>query len=138
MFVTQRVASVKNAEQIIVLEEGRVVGMQLWYRSGSVAHYHLGAYTDEGYDVRASFGLFWRSIEYFADEGVAVLNLGGGAGLRADAADGLARFKRGWATRSAHSLLVGRILDLGEYTRLTGAGKQGTDFFPAYRSGEVG
>lgn len=42
------------------------VGMLLWYLERDVGYYHLGAYTDEGYRLRASYGLFWRSIELLA------------------------------------------------------------------------
>ena len=73
------------------------VGLCLWYVQGPVAHYHLGAFDETGYALRASFALFWRAIDYFAHLGLRWLNLGAGAGVKNSGMDGLRRFKRGLA-----------------------------------------
>lgn len=116
--------------------EGRPVGMVLWYVQGAVAYYHLAAYSPDGYQLRASFALFWRSLEYFAETGLRWLNLGAGAGLRSGE-DGLTRFKRGWATGVRPAYLCGRIFDRAAYAEL--ARERQVDpsaYFPAYRQGE--
>jgi hypothetical protein len=115
----------------------QTVGMILWYLQERVAYYHLGAYTDEGYQLRASFALFRRALEYFAESGIKYANLGAGAGLGSDADDGLSRFKRGWSTGVRTTYLCGRIFDREEYGRLVRErGVAATDYFPAYRKGE--
>lgn len=116
--------------------DGETVGMALWYVQGQVGYYHLAAYSDEGYRLRASFAIFWRALEYFAAGGLRWLNLGAGAGLQATE-DGLTRFKRGWSTGTRTVYLCGRILDRAAYDTLVRAHTAGpTAFFPAYRLGE--
>lgn len=119
------------------LRHGRPAGILLWYVSGDVAYYHLGAYSSAGYEHRASFALFWYAIEFFSAAGVRLLDLGAGPGLRA-AADGLTRFKRGWATGTRTAYFCGRIFDEMAYRRLAGGASAKTTYFPAYREGEFG
>lgn len=115
---------------------GETVGMALWYVQGDVGYYHLAAYSDEGYRLRASFALFWRALEHFAAHGLRWLNLGAGAGLQA-AEDGLTRFKRGWSTGVRTAYLCGRVIDRAAYESLVSVRAAGpTTYFPAYRLGE--
>jgi hypothetical protein len=115
------------------------VGMTLWYEDRGVAYYHLGAYSETGYEFEASFALFWRVIDYFANKGLQWLNLGAGAGLSNDEADGLARFKRGWATGTRTAYFCGRIFDEAKYAEAMRARQVSeSDYFPAYRKGEFG
>ena len=115
----------------------QTVGMILWYLQNGVAYYHLGAYTDEGYHLRASFALFRKALDYFAACGLKYVNLGAGAGLGSAADDGLSRFKRGWSTGVRTAYLCGRIFDRQKYDQLVRArGVGATDYFPAYRKGE--
>ena len=115
---------------------GETVGMVLWYVQGDVGYYHLAAYSDAGYRLRASFALFWRSLAYFAAGGLRWLNLGAGAGLEA-AEDGLTRFKRGWSTGTRTAMLCGRVFDRTKYDALTNVRQIGaTSYFPAYRLNE--
>jgi hypothetical protein len=116
--------------------QGVTAGITLWYAQDDAAYYHLGAYSETGYAVRASFALFQFAIEYFRGR-VRWLNLGAGAGAWCDAADGLTRFKRGWASGVRTAWLCGRILDRHRYTALAAAcGTAATSYFPAYRAGE--
>ena len=117
-----------------------VVSMSLWLIDGATAHYHLGASEPRGYAAHASYGTFARAFEVLAERGVEWVDLGGAAGdgdLRAgrDAGhdDGLARFKRGWATGERTAWLGGRILDRERYALLA---KHHDDarYFPAYRA----
>jgi hypothetical protein len=119
------------------IRDQQTVGMILWYVQNGIAYYHLGAYTDEGYHFRASFALFRKALEYFAEAGLNYANLGAGAGLGSDADDGLSRFKRGWSTCVRTAFICGRIFDRQEYDRLVRARGVGvTNYFPAYRNGE--
>lgn len=123
------------------MQENRTVGMTLWYVQGDAAYYHLGAYSQLGYDLRASFALFWRVMETFAADGLRWLSLGAGAGAATDAGSeetaGLARFKRGWATGSQTAYLCGRVFDAVRYAALTKANDLAPgSYFPAYRKGE--
>lgn len=118
---------------------GITVGMLLWYVQEDRAYYHLGAYSELGYELRASFALFWRAIEYFADSGIHYLNLGAGAGLDSKGTDGLTRFKRGWATGTRTVYFCGRIFDHAKYQEIVKAKNvPKTEYFPAYRFGEFG
>ena len=116
---------------------GATVGINLWYVREGVGYYHLGAYSEEGYRLRASFALFWQAIEHFAAAGLRWLDLGAGAGATNDGSDGLTRFKRGWTNGARTAYLCGRIFDYEKYRRLADAKrvKEG-DYFPAYRKGE--
>ena len=119
------------------IHERETVGMTLWYLQNSVAYYHLGAYTNEGYRLRASFALFRQALDYFAETGLKHANLGAGTGLGSDAGDGLTRFKRGWSTSERNTYLCGRIFDRQAYDQLVRVRDAGTtDYFPAYRRGE--
>ncbi len=118
--------------------ENVTVGMTVWYVQGETGYYHLGAYTDVGYDARASYAVFSKAIRYFAAAGVRWLDLGAAAGLREEQSDGLARFKRGWSTGTKAAYLCGRIFDRGAYAALAKpSGPTTSSYFPAYREGEL-
>ena len=117
-------------------EGNTTVGMHLWLVDGDVARSHLSASSDRGYQLSSSYALHWSANEYFAGK-VRWLALGSGAGLTADATDGLSIFKRGWATGTRPAYLCGRICDPDRYADLArAAGSAGTNYFPAYRLGE--
>jgi Acetyltransferase (GNAT) domain len=117
--------------------EGSTVGMLLWYVQDEVGYYHLGAYSEKGYALKVSFGLFWHAINYFATNGLRWLNLGAGAGATNVVDGGLSRFKRGWATGTRTAYFCGRIFDHATYREIIRtSGCKGTDYFPAYRQGE--
>ena len=101
---------------------GTTVGITVWYRAGRLAYYHLGAYSDAGYAVGASFAIFDFALRYLAAAGVQWLDLGGAPGLEADRRDGLSRFKRGWATGTLPVYLCGRILNRPAYAALVDGG----------------
>lgn len=118
------------------VHKGTTVSMILWYIQGEVGYYHLGASSALGYELRASFALFWSAIEYFANK-LRWLNLGAGAGVQDSNTDGLGRFKRGWSTGTRTTYFCGRIFDHERYAEIVKAkGVSTTDYFPAYRKGE--
>ncbi len=55
----------------------QTVGMLLWYVADSVAYYHLGAFSDAGYETRAAFALFDAALNEFASLGLRWALLGG-------------------------------------------------------------
>lgn len=117
--------------------DGDIVGMTVWYVHGDVGYYHLGAFSESGYRLRAGFAIFSRALEHFAAAGIRWLSLGGAAGAgKVEADDGLARFKRGWSTGSRTMYLCGRILDRETYRQLTRGASGTKSYFPAYRAGE--
>lgn len=117
--------------------EDTTIGMLLWYVQDEVGYYHLGAYNDRGYEMRASFALFWFAIEYFVDSGLCWLNLGAGAGVEGNDEDGLSRFKRGWSTGTRTTYFCGHVFDHGRYSKIIKAMSiSTTDYFPAYRLAE--
>lgn len=119
------------------LTAGTTVGAHLWFVQGDVAHSHLAAFNSSGYDLMASYALYWRAIDYFSDT-MRWLNLGAGAGVQANSTDGLSRFKRGWASNTRTAYFCGRIFDERKYIEIAQA--RGVDekagYFPAYRQGE--
>jgi hypothetical protein len=115
------------------------IGMLLWYVRDAVGYYHLGAFSEEGYALGASFALFRHAIEVFRAEGLKWLTLGGAAGVVPRADDGVSRFKEGWSTGTRMAYFCGRIFDRERYDRIVraAAGVE-TGFFPAYRQLEWG
>jgi hypothetical protein len=113
---------------------GKVVGMTLWIVSGAIAHYHLAAYSDRGYELKASFAMFWESLEALAAAGIHRVGLGSGAGVY-EADEGLSRFKRGWSNEVRTAYFCGRVLDRQRYDALVArTGTQQSAYFPAYRT----
>jgi hypothetical protein len=117
--------------------DDETVGLHLWYVDGQVAYGHLGATSTRGYELMASYALYGFAVRHFQTR-ARWLDLGGVAGLSDDdPADGLRRFKAGWATGTRQSYLCGRILQPDVYARLVVERVRGaTTYFPAYREGE--
>lgn len=126
-------AQVPGFTAFSAIENGKTLGMTLWYLQHGVAYYHLGAYSDAGYVRGASFGLFWHALSHFARLGARWASLGAGAGTT-DNESGLTRFKRGWATETRPVYFCGRILKPAIYAELTSKSSPRGDFFPAYRA----
>jgi lipid II:glycine glycyltransferase (peptidoglycan interpeptide bridge formation enzyme) len=117
---------------------GNTVGAHLWYLHGEIAHSHLAAFSPLGYELMASYALYWFAIEYFADK-VSWLNLGAGAGVESEGSDGLSRFKKGWATETRTAFFCGHVFNKAKYAEIVKAKRAGqTSYFPAYRKGEFG
>ncbi len=119
---------------------GESVGIVLWSMQNDGGYYHLAAYSESGYDMRASFAIFWTAINDFSAQGVHWLNLGAGAGAgSSDQANGLTRFKSGWSSETRTAYFCGRIFNHAAYDEIGTARQiQQTHYFPAYRQGEFG
>jgi Acetyltransferase (GNAT) domain len=114
---------------------GETVGLDLWYKQGDVAYGHLVAFSERGYQLRASYATKWFMLNYFVGK-VRWVDFGGGAGVRTNGADGLTVYKDGWSTGTVPVYLCGRIFDPAVYNSLTeAAGTTGSAYFPAYRAG---
>jgi hypothetical protein len=125
-----RQLAVPGATIVRATHGGDTACMLVWYTQGDVAYYHLGASSERGYDLRASYAAFWASIEHFKDK-VKTLSLGAGAGVEDDPDNGLTRFKRGWSNGTMQTYLCGKVLDRKRYDKLSRGKREG--FFPAYR-----
>jgi Acetyltransferase (GNAT) domain len=114
----------------------KTIGMALWFEDAPNAHYHLAAYSPEGYEVSASYALFAASFDHLRELGVRWVDLGGAAGT-SSVDDGLTRFKRGWASEERTAYLCGRVLDRTSYAQLVER-RSGADsrWFPAYRAAD--
>jgi len=114
-----------------------VVGLDLWYQQGEVAYGHVAAFSDVGYQLRASYATKWTMLRYFYER-VRWVDLTGTAGASDDHDSGLAQFKAGWSTETKPVYLCGRILQPARYEDLTRQrGARETNYFPAYRQGEL-
>jgi hypothetical protein len=112
-----------------------VLGIHLWYVQGDVAYGHLGATNAQGYELMASYALYWYAIEQLRPI-VRWLDLGNAPGLvEPDKSNGLLRFKSGWATDVRQVYLCGKILNQRRYAELAEISRTSpATFFPAYRS----
>lgn len=113
----------------------RCVSAAIWLRGRDAVYYHLGASTEEGYEHRAAYAIFWEAIARFSSQ-AAWMVIGAGAGS-GTASAGLAQFKKGWSDLERWSYFCGVRLRPTEYDELlvTEASRQ-TAYFPAYRVGE--
>jgi len=119
------------------IHEGETSGAHLWALHDGVVHSHLTAFSDRGYGLMASYALHWAALEYFRGK-VAWLNLGGPAGLNPGRQDGLAQFKRGWASDTRNVYFCGRILNKNGYGEaIARRGVRGSNFFPEYRDPSI-
>jgi hypothetical protein len=130
--------SLPGAVMFRAVADGATVGAQIWYVQGAYAYNHLVATDAKGYELRAAFALYSEALECLAAT-CSLADLGAGPGAGSKAANGLAEFKRGWATATRPAYFCGRIYDRAVYDRLTRArAPAGTSHFPGYRVGEFG
>jgi hypothetical protein len=122
-----------NLIAVRAAQSDATVSMALWLVHGENAYYHLGASSDRGYSVSASYAVFAASLQELEERGVRFVNLGGAAG-NAGPENGLHRFKSGWANGSMPAYLCGRILNTQAYSELSEGITNPTGWFPAYRA----
>ncbi|MGB2985697.1 MAG: GNAT family N-acetyltransferase [Phycisphaerae bacterium] len=128
--------SIPGVVMFRAMSQGIMVGAHIWFVQDEAAYSHLSAYSPTGYELRASYALYWRAIEYFREQGL-VAWLDGGAGISRDGTDNLSQFKQGWSTATRPVWLCGCILNRERYAYIVNAkGVSETTYFPAYRRGE--
>ena len=121
----------------IGLHKGEIVGAGVVLIQGRLAYFHLAAYSDTGYKIRASYGIFWKVLNYLQAQGVHFLDIGGLSGIECDPKDGLARFKKGWSNETRLVYFCGHIFDRQKYETICQQFRiAGSGYFPAYRQGE--
>jgi hypothetical protein len=119
---------------------GRTIGMHLWYLQSGIAYSHLSAFDHEAYSLRAAYALHWFAIQEFKRDraqDVRWIDLGAGAGVEADARNGLSAFKRGWATDQKVKYFCGSVFNWENYRLLAETNRINSGYFPAYRAGEL-
>lgn len=114
--------------------EGRLVSAHLFVTHEGYAVSHLAASSAEGYARSAAYAV--NNFAIAALDDCEAISFGGAAGMGDDPADGLVRFKRGFANRSATAWLAGKALDPAAYAALS-AGHDDKAYFPAYRGVSV-
>ncbi len=132
----QQQLQVPSLRAYAAYQDTQIVGIVLWMVSETTAYYHLAAYSVAGYELKASFALFWHCLEDLANDNVHQAALGGGAGTFA-ASEGLSRFKQGWSSETRPAYFCGRILDRVRYAELTALSRSNGNaltYFPAYRA----
>jgi hypothetical protein len=126
----RELAGMPEVTALAARHRGEIVAIILWVRSGDIVYAHLEGGSPEALQTQATYGLIAAANEHFAD--CRIIHLGGAAGLDAEAGDGLAHFKRGFANRQVTAYFCGSCLQIDRYTALAGA-QPPTSFFPAYR-----
>jgi len=118
--------------------EGEIVGATLVLIHEQVAYSHLTAFCEEGYKIRASYGIYWKTLLYLQEQGIRYFEHGGTAGIKEDPKDGLTNFKKGWSNERRMAYFCGRVFDRGKYESICRM-KQiaGLEYFPAYRAAEI-
>lgn len=112
------------------------IGAQFYLLDGDVAHCHLGATNDIGYEMGCIHALDWYSVQHFSGQ-VRWINLGGGVGIGGSETDGLSQYKRGWSTNTRPTYFCGRILNPSLYAEISPLEIRSSEsYFPCYRSGE--
>lgn len=110
--------------------DSRLVSAHLFVVHQGRAISHLAASSVEGYAAGAAYAVNDVALARLND--CETINFGGGAGTGDDAADGLSRFKAGFANTTETAWLCGAVLDHDAYRALR-AGRQDNGYFPAYR-----
>ena len=120
-----------------VLFQGITIGANIFYVQDDVAYGHLSAFNAQGYELGAPYAVKWAAIEYFIDNKLHWLNLGGGSGTSDKDMDGLSWFKKGWANGTRTAYFCGRIFDQNKYSEIMKEkGIVESDYFPPYRKDE--
>lgn len=129
----EAVAGMDDVIAIGAFANGRLASAHIWIRCQDNIYSHLGASSDEGYRIGASYAVYDHSIAHFAD--CSLMDLGGVADT-GEASQGLDRFKRGFANGTRQKYLCGIVAKEDIYRQLSkGAvpSKAGEAYFPLYR-----
>lgn len=137
-FTTAQVAqqlAVPGAFLFTASLDGETLAFLLCYLMADVAYAHLAGASERGYELRASFALYYAALHHFRGD-ASWFVLGSTPDIEsASLRGGLALFKRGFATDTRPSFLCGSVFDRPTYRRL--GGSDTAAYFPAYRAGEA-
>lgn len=124
-----------GVELFVARKNQEIVGIDIWLISGEYGYAHLSAISPRGYEMRASYALYYFAIQHYSDH-LHWLDHGGASGIH-KTDDGLTMFKRGWASGTKPVYCCGKVLNRKKYDEIC-AKKQipETVYFPAYRVGE--
>ncbi|UCD51579.1 MAG: GNAT family N-acetyltransferase, partial [Phycisphaerales bacterium] len=129
---------VPGASFFVAVHAGRVIGALLVYQQGDVAYAQLTGVDDVGYELGASYALFYTAMQYCSEK-VFWFNLSGVPGVSDTGGEGLRWFKQGWSRETRVVYFCGRVFDQTAYDALCEArGGVTSGYFPAYRAGEFG
>ncbi|MFC2055794.1 GNAT family N-acetyltransferase, partial [Chloroflexota bacterium] len=129
--------SIPGVEMFIVRRDREIIGADIWLVDGEVGYAHLSAISPFGYELRASYALYWVAMQHYA-RSLRWLDHGAGTGLT-QKEDGLTTFKQGWANETRPVYFCGKVLNQKKYEEISRAkGFSGVTYFPAYRDGEYG
>lgn len=110
---------------------GELVASQLHLVSPPWLHYHLGAASQEGFELGASKLLFHESARWAREEGLAEFHLGSGLG---GSEDSLWRFKQRFSPHPGREFWIGKLVHDETAYRALGGDPAADGFFPAYRA----
>lgn len=128
--------AVPNVVAVCLWHAQRLVGAQLLVFQDDVAHCHLAAFDEVGYELGASYAMDLVSTDYCRNR-ARWYNLGGSAGMQENGEDGLGWYKSGWSNETRTTYFCGHIFDHEAYNALVRArANEPTNYFPAYRTGE--
>ena len=85
--------------------DGAMVGAHCGTGRSDVAQSHLAAVSARGYELMASYALYWFALQTFAGD-ASWLNLGAGSGLAADAGWRADRIQTRMGNRDAPGVLL--------------------------------
>ena len=126
----EALAQLPGARTFGAFIEGRLVSAHVFITHDGYAISHLAASAVEGYETGAAYAVNDLAIAALTD--CEAINFGGGSGSGDDPADGLVRFKKGFANTTAPAWLCGKVLNPETYATLS-AGHGDGAYFPAYR-----
>jgi hypothetical protein len=127
--------SIPGVEMFIAKQDQEIIGADIWVIDGEVGYAHLSAISPLGYELRAPYALYWTAMQSYS-RSLRWLSHGASAGLSQER-DGLAIFKKGWATGTRPVYFCGKVLDESKYKELTRTiDLRKVNYFPAYRNGE--
>ncbi len=117
-------------------KDNAIAGMHLTIKQGVYSYAHLAAFSDEGYEISASYGIYWKTIEFLRESGCRFMDFGGAVGNSENGESGLTKFKDGWSQFVRTAYLCGKIFDKEQYNLLCEKRRQGavSNYFPAYRA----
>jgi hypothetical protein len=120
------------------VHQNQAIGEALCFIDDNIAYGHLMGISDLGHSLGVTYPIYWTHLTYL-EEKVRWIDWGGVSGINNDESNGLAKFKKGWATEKRPAFFCGKILNQKTYQSLIKSSKViDNNYFPIYRTGEMG